>query len=352
MRIDIGGDSQDEILESLREVQEDAVTDLYAHDVAFEERILRATIDLLHRVASRDRRVASMTFSNCSGPYELIILEALALKLVSEIEVNRCTMIESSGDMILPYAIFPALRWGIQYRHLEKLCIQDLTLPTRELAEFLTIGLVGSNHLKELSLTNSDFTEDEDENRVISALVAGLRRNTSLEALVLGALGQGFDDTEAGGVVNALELHPSLKRLAIFSLDCGIQTTQAFTKLLLKNRKLTDLELNNCHFSPTCIDSFTKSLRGHPCLARLALNGDDLTDEELNLGSLVEILSTCPKLKRLDLGSNKFSSAGLEMLAVHNQFFRNYQSFVGETFRERPSFVYPCAMFRSEICGL
>ena len=271
---------------------------------------------------------------------------------MSAVEVNGWISIETPGTMILPSAILTALRWGIQYRHLEKLCFDELVFPTRELAEFLTTVLVGSNHLKELTLMRSGFPEFGDESRVVSALVSGLRQNKSLEGLVLGALGAGFGDTHAGGIANALELHPSLKRLAIFSFDCDSQTTQALIKLFLKNRKLTDLEFNDCHFSPTYIDSVTKSLRGHPCLARLALNGDDLTDEELNLGSLVEILSTCPKLKRLDLGSNKFSSAGLEMLAVHNQFFRNYQSFVGETFRERPSFVYPCAMFRSEICGL
>ena len=80
MMIDIRGDSQDEILDNLREVQEDAVTNLCAHDVAFEEPIIRATIDLLHHVASRESQVTAMVFPNCSGPYELIILEALALK--------------------------------------------------------------------------------------------------------------------------------------------------------------------------------------------------------------------------------------------------------------------------------
>ena len=318
MRIDISGDSQAAILEKLREVKEDVVTNLDSVDVAFEEPIIRATIDLLRRVASRDRRVTTMAFYNCSGPFELIILEGLALQLVSEIKVNGWSRLDSPLTSP-PSAIFPALCWGIQCRHLEAVRFDNLILPTRELAEFLTTVLVGSNHLKELNLIRIGFTEDEDEDKehVISALVAGLRHNTSLQELVLGDLGGDLDDVQAARMVDALEMHSSLRRLALLKFDCGIQTTQALIKLLLKNHKLTDLEINKCHPSPTCIDSVTKSLRGHPCLERLDLIGNDLTDEELNLGSLVEILSTCPKLERLDLESNNFTCDGLKVLASH-----------------------------------
>jgi hypothetical protein len=57
------------------------------------------------------------------------------------------------------------------------------------------------------------------------------------------------------------------------------------------------------------------SLRGHPCLERLDLANNDLSDEDLNLGSLVQILSTCPKLERLNLRDNEFTCDGLEVLA-------------------------------------
>jgi hypothetical protein len=310
MRIEISGDSQAAILEQLIEVKEDVVTILQPTDVAFEDPIVRATIELLRRVARLNRRT-KLTFSNCSGSFELIIQEALSLKLVSAIAIEGCD--NAYRPYRPPSAIFPALRWGIQYQHLKAVRFDDIDFSRRQ-AEFLTTVLIGSNHLKQLSLVRTTFTENQEQEHGISALVAGLQQNTSLEGLELGDLN--LIDTHAARIVDALELHQSLRRLELWLFDCGYQTTQALINLLMKNRKLTELEIGGSNPSPpTCIDSIMTSLRGHPCLERLDLANNELSDEDLNLEGLVQILSTCPKLERLSLRYNEFTCDGLEVLA-------------------------------------
>ena len=121
-------------------------------------------------------------------------------------------------------------------------------------------------------------------------------------------------DAQVFQIAEALQSNPSLRELYLIR-DCGVQVQgmEALAKLVSKNRKLESLWLEfNGTLAPPILP-LVKSLKGHPCLKELVLLNSYLPDADL--GKLVEGLSTCPRLEKLNLYPNKLTYSGLEVLA-------------------------------------
>jgi hypothetical protein len=118
MSVTIDGDhsSHHQILEQLRGVKEDVVTDLYVHGVNFNGQREQAMIDVFRCVARLDRQIA-LSMRGCSGSIMgVIVREAFAMDLVSDIAFF--------GDMgVFSTSIFSELSLGMRFRHLESVQI-------------------------------------------------------------------------------------------------------------------------------------------------------------------------------------------------------------------------------------
>jgi hypothetical protein len=146
------------------------------------------------------------------------------------------------------------------------------------------------------------------------AVVSGLRQNSTLQ-IVRFTDCCGVTDAQVSQIAEALLSNPSLRELKLDGTEqFGVQGIKALANLVSKNRKLETLGLlskNGILASP--IHPLVKSLKGHPCLKYLDLSYTGLSDADL--GNLVEVLSTCSRLEKLDLSWNKLTHNGLELLA-------------------------------------
>jgi hypothetical protein len=315
MKVAVSGTSSDcrhEILEELREVKEDVVTDLTAERVYFNGPRVRAMADIFRRVARLDRQI-KLNMWGCSGSIDVIVQEALAVDSVSEITFSGEVTFpehEECWSPPIPSAFFSALCWGMQYRHLEAVRIEDCTLLSREQAEYLGgAGLItaagSSSRLKTLQLTDVSFQDEE----AMSALVSGLRQNSTLQTVAFKDCG--IIDAHVFQIVEALLSNPSLRDLELNWIECGVQGITALANLVSKNRKLEALALTSSNLTSP-IHPLVKSLKDHPSLKGLALSDNCLYDADL--GNLAEVLSTCSRLERLDLSWNLLTHDGLELL--------------------------------------
>jgi hypothetical protein len=302
MRVTIDGGRRHEILEQLKEVKEDVVTELSAYKVYFNGPRMRAMIDVFRRVARLDRQI-TLSIDRCSGSLSVIVEEAFAVDSVSGISFDNVTWPIPSP--------LSALCLGMRFRHLESVRIGHSIL-SREQAEYLGYGLVtphaasNSSNLKCLHFFRVNFHDES-----MSALVSGLRQNSTLQNMMLHDCF--ITDAQVVEIAEALLSNPSLREITLLGTQVGVQGMKALANLVSKNRKLETLKIASDGTLAFPIHSLA-SWNGHPCLEHVKISYAGLSDADL--GNLVEVLSTCPQLERLDLSCwNKITHIGVELLA-------------------------------------
>jgi hypothetical protein len=300
MRVTIDGGRRYEILQQLKEAKEDVVTELSACKVHFDGPRMRAMVDVFRRVARLDRQI-TLSMNRCSGSLGVIVQEAFAVDSVSGISFDNMTWPMHSQ--------LSALCLGMRFRHLESVRIGHSILSNKQ-AEHLGYGLVtpaasNSSNLKCLHFSRVNF-----QNEAMSALVSGLRQNSTLQKVILHDCG--VTDAQVLEIAEALLSNPSLRELDLTWTGFGVQGMKALANLLSKNRKLETLKIASDGVLAFPIHPL-ESWKGHPCLEHVKISYAGLSDADL--GNLVEVLSTCPRLETLTLNGNKITHNGLELLA-------------------------------------
>jgi hypothetical protein len=270
-----------------------------------EDIIVRAVIDLLHRAFQKDRQFGCLQLYGCRGRIDEILNAASSLDMFDEIAIfGRHSELSHHAF----WSISAAMKFN---KRLTKLHLQCMEL-TRHQAAALGAGLITSNsqHFKELRMPYITFADG-----ATTELASGLKQNSSI--CLLDVYECNLGDDELAELIDAVESHPSLKKLLLRRNAGQKHTLAALGKVLASSK----CQLEELDFSDQGIDQsgltgwlgiLAQGLRWNESLTCLDLSNNGLLDKDVDhLGQIV--LATC-QLETLDLSYNEITHSGFVSL--------------------------------------
>jgi hypothetical protein len=313
-------------VEELNQANVDEITALHFAHYHFEDIIVRAVIDLLHRTFQKGRLLGCLKLYDCTGQVDEILRVASSLDMFDKITLAGDSEISQHGF----WSISSAMKFN---KRLTKLDLSYMEI-TRQQAAALGAGLVtfnSQNHFKELRMSDITFADG-----AIGELAAGLKQNSSLCFLRVQSCDLG--DAELAELVDAVGSHSSLKALRLWG-NAGQEHALVALGKVLSSRSC---QLEILDFSSQGIDDdggfsghlgiLAQGLRWNESLSRLDLSNNGLLDKDVDhLGQI--ILATC-QLETLDLSHNEITHSGFVSLTKNIPKSLKSFDFSGNKFEE------------------
>jgi hypothetical protein len=292
---------------------DESTTELRFYEYCFDEDIIVAgVIDLFYRAIRKGRQFDCLQIAKCTGRVDEIIQATASLDMFGEISVEGDS--EDLSQHLSHRAFWSIGAAMISNKRLAKVALFDMEM-TRQQAAALGAGLITSNsqHFKKFCMTRIAFADG-----AITELASGLKQNSSLCLLYVDRCSLG--DAELAELLDAVESHPSLKKLSLWGNKGQKHALVALGKVLASSKcQLEDLDFSDQGFNDNGHNGLTGHLgilaQGLRCneypLTRLDLSFCKLIDNDMD--HLGQILATC-KLEQLNLGGNLITHSGFVSL--------------------------------------
>lgn len=178
---------------------------------------------------------------------------------------------------------------------------------TEEVAKDLCEGFRASNSLDHLSIGRNP--------KIGSSLTQILRSINRNSLHILDIRNCGITKENANQVLRAIEDFQNLNTLIIKDNDLSSVTTE-FTKIMLKAKKLTALDVRNCNLSKDALFAIFKGLVDNRVLKDLRISGNE------GLSSAIGYICDCytekvvkiPPIARLDVASESIDSGDVKKI--------------------------------------
>lgn len=235
--------------------------------------------------------------------------------------INRC--VEKHNDKFLNRLFFRTLTPIDTHKPLN-ISLSDSDLKTFD----AVIKLIETN----ANVRKLDFSEMTITPEIAERLAQAIKQNTTLQSLKLSQKRDTINLRSLEIICEALQQHPTLSTLSLSKCKLENGKIQPVCDLLKNNKNIKNLKLDQTDISDKDAKLIFEAARVHGSLEKLNLywNYLGLT----GAGYVADILSTNPRLKRLEVGGNcrEFSN-GLAKLAEaiakhssleHLSFYWNY----------------------------
>jgi Leucine Rich repeat len=179
-----------------------------------------------------------------------------------------------------------------------------------------------------------DFSEMAITPEIAEKLARSIKQNTTLQSIKLTQKSGSINQLALETLCEALKHHPTLSTLSLSQCDLQNDNIQPVCNLLKNNKVIKNLKLDHTKMTSKEAKLICEAARVHGSLEKLNLYWNNLGP--IGARSIADILSTNPRLKRLEIGGNQFDkelSDGLRKLTAaianhpslqHLSFYYNY----------------------------
>jgi Ran GTPase-activating protein (RanGAP) involved in mRNA processing and transport len=236
------------------------------------------------------------------------LADALQTKTLTLVEVNlvRCC-ITRRGATLIAKALMNNKSLTILDLSFNRIGDEGVAVLADALAINTTLAEL---HLQSVGMSSSG----------LAAIAEALKTNTSLQKLVMRLERVGTDrgavlvqDSAVCNLADALEIHPTLELLAIYSVGMGDDGARAIAKALRMQHSLKHLDMSDNPLTVAGVAAVADALKTNSTLEILYLQ--NVAMEEDGARAIAEALLTNPSLQVLDISDNHIGTAGVSAVA-------------------------------------
>jgi hypothetical protein len=279
-------------------------------EVAFGETEISTVIDVL--LHANPHQTWDLEFIHCRGQVSILLSTAMTMDAV------RRLRFQGDLDRHSAAALGTSLRYN---KSLVAIRFDGCgCLAGKDMGDIVVDGLSHNQHVEELKMASSAFTED-----AVSRLSQGLRMNHHLRCISLHACR--LSDEQVANVLYSLEHNHSLQELDLGYNQCGTASLAAMALLLQhEETKLAKLSLEYQRGvgvgdggggdGSAFLESLSRLvtvLRSNQTLTHLDLSGNHLQNQDMTL--LASLLLANSTLETLHLWDNDISDEGAKAFA-------------------------------------